>query len=260
MRKLARLAFRSLSLVAELACAAGDFARLALRHHGSPPLGERALWLHRSSQSVLRLLIPRIETEGPCPRDGLLVSNHLSYLDILVLAAIAPAVFVSKSEIRRWPVFGWFARQAGTIFIHRARRTEVGRIGHEIRDVLRQEQLVVLFPEGTTSNGHQILPFRSSLLEPVCDSACQLTAAYLEYSVLDGAAPDNVCYWDDMTFFPHLLRLMTKEAVGVRVRFAQVVRNSSNRKDLARQLHAEVVRLKTTAPGEYHDARSRLQF
>lgn len=211
--------------------------------------GERALWLHRSSQSVLRLLIPRIKTEGPGPRAGLLVSNHLSYLDILVFAAIAPAVFVSKSEIKHWPVFGWFARMAGTIFVQRARRTEVGHIGDEIRDVLRQKQLVVLFPEGTTSNGQQILPFRSSLLEPVCDSACRLTAAYLEYSVADGTAADDVCYWDDMTFFPHLLRLMTRQQVGVRVRFAQVVRDSGNRKDLARQLHSEVVRLKTSPAG-----------
>lgn len=249
MRKFARLVFRSLCLVAKLAHAGGDYAWLTWRYGGLPPLGERALWLHRVSQSILRLLIPRIETEGPSPRIGLLVSNHLSYLDILVLAAIAPAVFVSKSEIKHWPVFGWFARMAGTIFVRRTRRTEVGRIGDEIRDVIRQEQLVVLFPEGTTSNGQQILPFRSSLLEPVCDSTCQLTAAYLEYSVTDGTATDDVCYWDDMTFFPHLLRLMTKQQVTVRVRFAQVARNPSNRKDLARQLHAEVVRLKTSPAG-----------
>ncbi|MCW5551346.1 MAG: 1-acyl-sn-glycerol-3-phosphate acyltransferase [Verrucomicrobiae bacterium] len=249
MRKFTRLVFRLLCLVAKLACAGWDYAWLAWRYGGSLPLGERALWLHRASQSVLRLLIPRIETEGPSPRTGLLVSNHLSYLDILVFAAIAPAVFVSKSEIKHWPVFGWFARMAGTIFVRRARRTEVGRIGDEIRDVLRQEQLVVLFPEGTTSNGQQILPFRSSLLEPVCDSTCQLTAAYVEYAVTDGTATDDVCYWDDMTFFRHLLRLMTKQQVNVRVRFAPAVRNASNRKDLARQLHAEVVRLKTSPAG-----------
>ncbi|MBE0545301.1 MAG: hypothetical protein IH623_28515 [Verrucomicrobia bacterium] len=76
-----------------------------------------------------------------------------------------------------------------------------------------------------------------------------MTAVCIEYALADGTVENEVCYWADMTFFPHLLRLMTKQQVAVRVRFAKVLRNSANRKDLARQLHAEVVRLKTAAPG-----------
>src|SRR6185436_7426012 len=108
---------------------------------------------------VLRLLAADIGSDGPCPRDGLLVSNHLSYLDILVLATLTPAVFVSKSEVKNWPVFGWFARMAGTIFLQRTRRADVVRISEEITTVLRGGHLVVLFPEGTSSNGRQVLPF-----------------------------------------------------------------------------------------------------
>lgn len=245
MRKSVRLALRSAWLCAELLLITADFALLVLRHMSSPPLRARTIWLQRSSRRVLRLLAAEIESDGPCPHDGLLVSNHLSYLDILVLATLTPAVFVSKSEVRRWPVFGWFARMAGTIFLQRTRRTDVMRIGEEIATMLRDGRLVVLFPEGTSSNGRQVLPFRSSLLEPINGQQRQLSVACVSYAVADGSAENDVCYWGDTTFFPHLVKLMTKEKIRAHVRFGRIEHRADNRKDLARQLHAEVVRLKT---------------
>jgi 1-acyl-sn-glycerol-3-phosphate acyltransferase len=245
MRKSIRLALRSVWLCAELLLITADFAFLALRHAGSPPLRARTLWLRRSSRRVLRILAVEIQTTGPCPRDGLLVSNHVSYLDILVLITLTPAVFVSKSEVKQWPVFGWFARMAGTIFLQRARRTDVARIAEEIGTVLRAGHLVVLFPEGTSTNGRQVLPFRSSLLEPVNGQKHLLSVGCIGYDVVGGCTENDVCYWGDMSFFPHLVRLMTQEKVRVRVRFSMVERGTDNRKDLARRLHAEVVRLKT---------------
>jgi 1-acyl-sn-glycerol-3-phosphate acyltransferase len=245
MRKFVRPALRSVWLCAELLLITADFAFLVLRDGGSPPLRARALWLQRSSRRVLRVLAVRIESSGPCPRDGLLVSNHLSYLDILVLATLTPAVFVSKSEVRHWPVFGWFARMAGTIFLHRTRRTDVVRISEEIGAVLRDGHLVVLFPEGTSSDGRQVLPFRSSLLEPINGQERPLSVACISYAVAGGSAENDVCYWGEMTFFPHLVKLLTKGKILARVRFSMVERGTDNRKDLARRLHAEVVRLKT---------------
>jgi len=203
------------------------------------------LWLQRSSRRVLRLLELDIESNGPSPREGLLVSNHLSYLDILVLITLTPAVFVSKSEVKHWPVFGWFARMAGTIFLHRGRRTDVVRISEEIGSVLRDGYLVVLFPEGTSSNGLQVLPFRSSLLEPIYQQRRPLSVACISYAVADGSAENDVCYWGEMTFFPHLVRLMSMGKIRARVRFSKIEQLADNRKELARQLHAEVVRLKS---------------
>src|SRR6185295_331633 len=104
MRRLVRLALRSVWLCGELLLITADFAWLALGHGGSPPQWARMLWLQRSSRRVLRLLAAEIESYGPRPEAGLLVSNHLSYLDILVLTTLTPAVFVSKSEVRHWPV------------------------------------------------------------------------------------------------------------------------------------------------------------
>jgi 1-acyl-sn-glycerol-3-phosphate acyltransferase len=245
MRKSVRLALRSVWLGAELLRITADFLWLALRHGGSLPLRARTLWLQRSSRRVLRILAAEIESSGPCPRDGLLVSNHLSYLDILVLITLTPAVFVSKSEVRHWPVFGWFARMAGTIFLDRTRRADVVRIGAEIAAVLRSGHLVVLFPEGTSSDGRQVLPFRSSLLEPVNGPDRPLSVACISYAMADGSVENDVCYWGDMSFFPHLVALMTKAKIRARVRFSKVEHRADNRKELARQLHAEVVRLRT---------------
>ena len=247
MRKFVRLALRSVWLCAELLLFNVDFAWLTLRSGGSPPLRARTLWLQRSCRRVLRLLAADIEPDGPCPHDGLLVSNHLSYLDILVLATLTPAVFVSKSEVKHWPVFGWFARMAGTIFLQRTRRADVVRISEEIAAVIRGGNLVVLFPEGTSSNGRQILPFRSSLLEPIHGQQYPLAVACISYAVTGGSAENDACYWGEMTIFPHLVKLMTKERFCARVRFRKIEHRADNRKELARQLHAEVLRLTTVA-------------
>jgi len=244
MRKLVRFALRSVWLCAELLLINADFAWLSLRHGGAPPLRARTRWLQRSCRRVLHLLSVEIEPDGPCPLDGLLVSNHLSYLDILVLATLTPAVFVSKSEVKHWPLFGWFAQMGGTIFLRRERRADVVRISAEIATVLRGGNLVVLFPEGTSSNGREVLPFRSSLLEPINGQEHRLSVACLSYAVAGGSAENDACYWGGMTILPHLVKLLTKGQIRARVRFSRIERRAHNRKDLARQLHAEVVRLK----------------
>ena len=185
----------------------------------------------------------QIEAHGPPPETGLLVSNHLSYLDILVLAELLPAVFVSKSEVKNWPVFGWLGRLAGTLFIERARRSDVGRMGAEIRAVLAGGHVVVLFPEGTSWNGRELLPFKSSLLEPIVGSPHPLSVSAIDYTLADGSVENDVCYWGDMTFFPHLVRLMSRKQVRVQVRFAAIGERATDRKELARQLHAAVSQL-----------------
>ncbi len=241
--KIIRLGFRSLGFAALLLFVAGDFWVSTLRHGGALSLGERTRWLQRSSRRALRIFGVQIEAHGPRPTAGLLVSNHLSYLDILVLAALAPAVFVSKSEIKNWPVFGWCGRLAGTLFIERTRRSDVGRMSVEIRAVLASGHVVVLFPEGTSWNGRELLPFKSSLLAPIVGSSQPLSVVGIGYTLADGSVENDVCYWGDMTFFPHLVRLMSRKQVLVRVRFAAISERAGDRKELARQLHAAVLQL-----------------
>ncbi len=241
--RILRLGFRSLWFAGVLLFVTGDFVVRTLRHGGGLPLPERTRWLQRSCRRALRVFGVEIEALGPRPTSGLLVSNHLSYLDILVLATLLPAVFVSKSEIKNWPVFGWFGRLAGTLFVERARRSDVARMGAEIRAVLAGGHVVVLFPEGTSWNGRELLPFKSSLLEPIVGSLHPLSVAGIGYTLADGSVENDVCYWGDMTFFPHLVRLMSRKQVRVRVRFAVITEHAGDRKALARQLHAAVLPL-----------------
>ncbi|HLZ53338.1 MAG TPA: lysophospholipid acyltransferase family protein [Verrucomicrobiae bacterium] len=204
----------------------------------------RAAWLHRASERTLRFFQISAQAIGPIPAHGLLISNHLSYLDILVLSSLTPAVFVSKHDVKYWPVFGQFAILGGTVFVDRARRFQVGQVNDEITTALQQGALVILFPEGTSSNGQTVLPFKSSLLEPATNPAWPLAVSWIHYEIDDGDAGDDVCYWGDHTFFPHMLNLLSKRDVRATVHFGQFPERSRDRKELAQQLRAEILGLK----------------
>jgi lyso-ornithine lipid O-acyltransferase len=238
-----RFLHRALWFAGELLLFAGGFALLTLRGGGRLPQRERSLWLQWCSRRTLRVFNVQFAAQGPRPESGLLACNHLSYLDVLVLVSLVPAVFVSKAEVRHWPVFGWFARHAGTLFVDRTRRSDVPRMNAEIQRTLADGNVLVLFPEGTSWNGKEVLPFKSSLLEPAVGTFHPVSAGHISYSLDDGSVEDEVCYWADMTFFPHLLNLMTKRLVRARVKFAAVPQPENDRKTLARQLHAAVTTL-----------------
>ena len=105
------------------------------------------------------------------PRTGLLVCNHLSYLDIIALSALRSCLFVAKSEVGRWPLFGWLAQAAGTLFVERRQKTDCARVVRQIAQTLDDDLLVVLFPEGTSSDGGSVVPFKFALLDQPSRSA-----------------------------------------------------------------------------------------
>jgi len=204
----------------------------------------RAAWLSRSSRRHLRIFGYSASVSGDIPRRGLLISNHLSYLDVLAISAVTPAVFVSKAEVRRWPLFGWFATIAGTVFVARERRTQVGEVNREIEIALAAGALVVIFPEGTSTNGETLLPFRTSLLEPATGGHHEISVGWLHYEVPGGDARQDVCYWGGHSFVPHLLNLLGQKNIRATLRFAKFQRRTDDRKVLAGQLHAAVQALK----------------
>jgi len=242
-----RVTLRLLWLAGEILLALLDFVINVIFQPKIPLLRARAQWLQQVCRRILRILHVNIKTHGPIPLKGLLVCNHLSYLDVLVISSITPAVFISKSEVKRWPVFGWFARLAGTLFVRRARRTDVTRLNREVAQVLDAGGLVVLFPEGTSSDGRYVLPFKSSLLEPASRLNHPLSAAFISYSLPEGNVSEDVCYWGEMTLGPHLVNLFSKQFVGARVAFTRLEPGRNSRKQLARQLHSHVLRLKNSA-------------
>jgi 1-acyl-sn-glycerol-3-phosphate acyltransferase len=203
----------------------------------------RAAWLNRAARRHIKIYSCDYRSIGPIPKSGLLVSNHLSYLDILVIAAITPAVFVSKSEVRHWPVIGWLTAIAGTVYIVRERRTHVGAVNKEIESALADGVLVVVFPEGTSTNGTEVLPFRSPLLEPVVHGNHPIATGCLSYGLEGGDWHNEVCYWGDHTFFPHAVNLLSKHRVQATMRFGTFQRTTDDRKELAQQLREAVIKL-----------------
>ena len=152
-------------------------------------------------------------------------------------------MFVSKADVRRWPLFGWFAAIAGTVFVNRERRTHVGEVNQEVEAALAAGALVVIFPEGTSSDGSQVLPFRTSLLEPAARGNHPIFVSWLHYDLADGDAGQEVCYWGDHSFFGHLLNLLGKQSIRATLRFAPFERTTDDRKVLAGQLHDAVERI-----------------
>jgi 1-acyl-sn-glycerol-3-phosphate acyltransferase len=205
----------------------------------------RALWLQRFARKLVRLLRVRAVYHGQASATGVLVFNHLSYLDIVLLAARDPVIFVAKKEVRSWPVIGWAAACAGTIFVDRTRRTDVTRVAALIRRTVGQGVRVCLFPEGTSSDGHTVLPFRTSLLEPIAAQGWPITAGSLSYRLEDGIAAEEVCYWGDMRFAQHFPRLLSKKCIHASVAYYPVNSVGSSRKELGRELHRIVSRLAT---------------
>jgi 1-acyl-sn-glycerol-3-phosphate acyltransferase len=239
-----RVTGRLVCLGGELLLAAINYAiQCAFCAQDSLPAA-RAMWLQNSSHRLLRVFGIETQFTGDIPSSGLLVCNHLSYLDILVLSACAPCVFVAKREVKHWPVFGWSAKLAGTVFVHREQRAQAVQTVDEIEATLQTGVVVVLFPEGTSSGGETVLPFKSSLLEPAARQTHSLTAGLLQYELGDGDVSEEVCYWKDMTLVPHLINLCSKSAVQASVHFNHLREGNADRKQLARQLRAEVLRMK----------------
>jgi 1-acyl-sn-glycerol-3-phosphate acyltransferase len=206
-------------------------------------------WIHKYAAANLRCIGFRSECSGRVPTRGMVVCNHLGYLDVAVLAASGPMVFVSKAEVAGWPLLGSLARCGGTLFLKREQRSHVAEVATALRPIIEGGVVVAIFPEGTSSGGDSVLPFRSSLLEPAAANGWPVTPAWLTYDIdpSEGTLAGDVAYWRDMTFAPHFLNLLSKVSVVARVHYGEPVEGIRDRKELTRVLHAEVCRLRAGA-------------
>ncbi len=206
---------------------------------------------------MCRTLGVRIAVEGTVPkRPCLMVSNHLSYLDILVLNAVQPCRFVCKAEVRSWPVIGWGCRSLRTIFIDRASPFDTARVSNEIRRGFADGDAISLFPEGTSSHGHSVAPFRPALLTAMARERLPVHYAAFHYTTTAGDPPayQSVCWWTDVGFGSHLLGLLRLRRIDARLRFGESAICLVDRRELAHRLHAATVALHEpmveTSPGE----------
>ena len=191
----------------------------------------------------LWLLGARITVTGTPPKPPfLLVANHLSYIDILVLASRLDAVFVSKASVRTWPLMGWATRLVRTVFIRRQIKRDIPRVLAEIHERLRHRQGVIVFPEGTSSAGIDLPPFRPALLEVAAQGALPVDYASLAYRELPGESPAylSVCWWGGMAFPGHFLRLLSMPGFEASLTFGGEPVRHAHRKELAERLRAAV--------------------
>jgi 1-acyl-sn-glycerol-3-phosphate acyltransferase len=210
---------------------------------GRASAAERAHWLHRACARALRRLNIPVEHTGDIPENGLIVANHLSYLDILALSTLAPFVFIAKKEVRSWAIFGWMAKTGGSLFVDRERKLDTGKVNESLGHALQAGLRVVLFAEGTSTDGSTVLPFRPSLFAPALAAGAAITPAYISYVASSGSVANDVCYWGEMTFLPHAAKLFSIRAVTARINFGPAIRDLEDRKQAAEVTRAEVLRL-----------------
>ncbi len=197
------------------------------------------------SRALVRIASIEIAVEGPIPRPPfLLVANHLSYVDIIVLSAAAPVSFVAKKEVAKWPFFGTLSRLQRTVYIDRERRHSTGKERDEISERLKEGGMIVLFPEGTSHTGREILPFRSSYFAAVHDPDIPVIPVTLAYTarwglpLLQREVP-RYAWYGDMDLPPHLWNAVAEGPLTVEVIFhePETMAHARDRKRLA--AHAE---------------------
>lgn len=188
----------------------------------------------------------QIKVEGETPEPPFfLVCNHLSYVDIIVLFSQLETTFVAKAEVAKWPVLGFIARTIGIVFINRKLRSDVTRVNQEISNSVTSHRGLTLFPEGTTSPGAEILPFRASLLEYPASSKLGAHYCALSYSTGpdDDSAYTTVSWWGDSQLNDHIIKLAKQSSIYATIRFGYDVIHENDRKKLSKKLHKKVSKI-----------------
>lgn len=240
---------RRLALLA-LVIAGALLALLVVKGIERPLHGDRRPWTPKvrraASQAMLAVLGVHWRVRGqPLQGVGAQAANHSGWLDILTLAAASEVTFVSKSEVRRWPVIGWIAAICGTVFISR-RRGDAAAQQAALVERLAAGETLVFFPEGTSTDGRRVLPFRSTLFAAFWApglEAARIQPVTLAYRAPEGERADFYGWWADMELAPHLVEVMAMSRQGeVEIIFHKplLVRDHPDRKALAARCEATV--------------------
>ena len=204
------------------------------------------------ARQLLRVLGVRLQVNTPplLPGGALLVCNHVSWLDIYLIYSARRVHFVSKSEVRDWPVAGWLAHKTGTLFLQRGRRADTARINHEMRALMQSGAWVAVFPEGTTSDGRGLRRFLPSLLQPAVELNCPIVPAALRYRTLAGAYSAAPAYIDDISMWQSLRQIVSEPGVIAELHFGEPIPPSGHRRELAAQAEIAIARFLGVAPAD----------
>jgi 1-acyl-sn-glycerol-3-phosphate acyltransferase len=237
---LRSVVFVSLLLAAVLD---GQFRKMFL---GMKVGAEGSVWVSRWCRRIMRAMQLECVIEGPIPKAGerglAVVSNHLSYLDILTMSATRPFIMVSKVEVRGWPLLGWITAQAGTVYVQRSDlkggKTQThAEVNAMMAEAFRSGLPVLFYPEGTTTGGETILPFRRGLFNSVVYDNVPVKTSAMTYTMGagngDATVAKDVCFVGDAEFGPHLFKALGLKNLKVRVKFGAEEIAGSDRFELA---------------------------
>jgi 1-acyl-sn-glycerol-3-phosphate acyltransferase len=208
------------------------------------------VWIHGWCRRIVRGLGFRCEVEGRIPAGGAVVSNHLSYLDILLYSSVQPFVMVAKTEVRGWPLLGWLTAQAGTVYVQRGGGPKTyPAVNAAMADAYRSGLPVLFFPEGTTTDGANVLPFRRGLFHSVLDDGVSLRTATMRYSLDsdrvngDATVGEDVCWWGEMGFTSHMFGLLGLRGLRAQIRFGGEVVRREDRFVLSETAQAQIAEI-----------------
>jgi 1-acyl-sn-glycerol-3-phosphate acyltransferase len=203
---------------------------------------ELARW-SRELLAILRVEVRCNNAPETLPERCLLVSNHVSWLDIFAVYAATPGLFVAKSEIRDWPVVGGLVRRVGTLFIERGNRRHARRTNERIVAALESGRLVAVCPEGTTTDGRSLRHFHAALLQPAIDARALVLPVALRFVDGEGAQTDAPIYVGEMSLVESIWRIASTPAMAVELRFAPYVNaEGHHRRELAQRIHGAIAR------------------
>lgn len=203
---------------------------------------QRMLRVQWWSAKFLHVLGIALYAEGrPQPGAKLIVANHISWLDILAINAVVPSRFVSKAEVRHWPVIGALVNAAGTLYIERERPRDALRVVHQMAEAFLAGDTLAVFPEGTTSHGHGLLPFHANLLQGAVATATPVQPVALRFFDAEHAVSPAPAYVGETTLDQTLWWIVCAQGLSVRVHvLPALAAGQTERRALAERLHNEI--------------------
>lgn len=194
------------------------------------------------SQQLVRICGVRVKMNlTSIPSGTVIVANHISWLDIFVINSLAPCRFVAKSDIRSWPMLGWLAEQAGTIYISRGSKADVKRIYQYLIDQIEAGERVAFFPEGTTASQGEVLPFHANLFEAAIHAGVPVLPIALRYVDQAGAIHPAVDFIGDMTFATSMANVLAASDIVAELQVLELIPSAgAHRRELAAASHKAV--------------------
>lgn len=188
----------------------------------------RDMVISRWSRTLLDLLNIEIVTHGEVPPRGLsntmFVANHISWVDIHALNSVHTTRFVAKSDIKQWPIFGWFAIKVNTLFVDREKRHEAGKVVNSAKQALLNGDCICFFPEGTTTDGTEVKPFKGSLLQAAIDAKSEVWPFTIYYPDEENKPNTEMAYWGDMSLIESMQLIIKQRKSTVVLDFSSPIK------------------------------------